>query len=225
MDKIITAQKLHKYYPSGDRELKILTGVDMAVDAGETVAVTGESGAGKTTLLNLLGGLDKPTSGRVEIEGVDIFELGDAARTRVRNRKVGLVFQFHHLLPEFTALENVMLPLLVSRVSPGDAEKKASTYLDHVGLAERVTHRPAKLSGGERQRAAVARALVAEPAAVLADEPSGNLDERTAERLHDLLFELNDRLGQTFVIVTHNRELAARCGRTLLLEHGVLNEL
>lgn len=223
--KIITAQKLHKYYPSGDRELKILTGVDLAVDAGATVAVTGESGAGKTTLLNLLGGLDKPTSGRVEIEGVDIFELGDAARTRVRNRKVGLVFQFHHLLPEFTALENVMLPLLVSRVSPGDAEKKARKYLDHVGLADRATHRPAKLSGGERQRAAVARALVAEPAAVLADEPSGNLDERTAERLHDLLFELNDRLGQTFVIVTHNRELAARCGRTLLLEHGVLNEI
>ncbi|UCE26282.1 MAG: ABC transporter ATP-binding protein [Candidatus Coatesbacteria bacterium] len=223
--KIITAKELHKYYPSGDRELKILTGVDLAVDAGETVAVTGESGAGKTTLLNLLGGLDKPTSGRVEIEGVDIFELGDAARTRVRNRKVGFVFQFHHLLPEFTALENVMLPLLVSRVSPGDAEKKARKYLDHVGLADRATHRPAKLSGGERQRAAVARALVAEPAAVLADEPSGNLDERTAERLHDLLFELNDQLGQTFVIVTHNRELAARCGRTLLLEHGVLEKV
>lgn len=220
--KIIRAEGLHKYYPSGIGDLRILLGVELAVGAGETVAVTGESGAGKTTLLNLLGGLDRPTAGRVELEGVDIFQLSDAERTRVRNRKIGLVFQFHHLLPEFTALENVMLPLLVARVRPVEAEKRARKYLEHVGLADRATHRPAKLSGGERQRAAVARALVTEPAVVLGDEPSGNLDERTAELLHNLIFELNWRLGQTFVIVTHNRDLAARCGRTLLLEHGVL---
>lgn len=222
MNDVIVARGLHKYYRSGDQTLKILVGLELDVAAGETVAVVGESGAGKTTLLNLLGGLDKPTEGRVEVDGTDIFALKDARRARFRNRRVGYVFQFHHLLPEFTAFENAMMPLLIARVDAGEAEGRAHRYLEAVGLAGRESHRPAKLSGGERQRVAVARALAAEPAVVLADEPSGNLDERTAETLHDLIFDLNARLGQTFVIVTHNRALAGRCTRTLLLEGGTL---
>lgn len=224
MNNVVEARGLHKYYRSGDQTLKILVGLDLGVAAGETVAVVGESGAGKTTLLNLLGGLDRPTDGRVLVDGTDIFGLNDARRARFRNRRVGYVFQFHHLLPEFTALENVMLPLLIARVDAAEAERRAHRYLEAVGVDERETHRPAKLSGGERQRVAVARALAAEPAVVLADEPSGNLDERTAESLHDLLFDLNARLGQTFLVVTHNRALARRCARTLLLEGGVLRD-
>ncbi|HUV85610.1 MAG TPA: ABC transporter ATP-binding protein [bacterium] len=222
MNNVVEARGLHKYYRNGDQTLKILVGLDLGVAAGETVAVVGESGAGKTTLLNLLGGLDKPTDGQVLVDGTDIFGLKDARRAHFRNRRVGYVFQFHHLLPEFTALENVMMPLLIGRVDAAEAERRARTYLEAVGARKRETHRPAKLSGGERQRVAVARALAAEPAVVLADEPSGNLDERTAESLHDLLFDLNARLGQTFVIVTHNRALARRCARTLSLEGGVL---
>ncbi len=224
MNNVVEARDLHKYYRSGDQTLKILVGLDLDVAAGEAVAVVGESGAGKTTLLNLLGGLDKPTDGRILVDETDIFGLTDARCARFRNRCVGYVFQFHHLLPEFTALENVMMPLLIGRVGAAEAERRARKYLEAVGVGERETHRPAKLSGGERQRVAVARALVGEPAVVLADEPSGNLDERTAESLHDLLFDLNARLGQTFVIVTHNRALARRCARTLLLEGGVLHD-
>ncbi len=225
MNDVIVARGLHKYYRSGDQTLKILVGLDLDVAAGETVAVVGESGAGKTTLLNLLGGLDKPTGGRVEVDGTDIFGLKDARRARFRNRRVGYVFQFHHLLPEFTALENAMMPLLIARADAAEAERRAHGYLEAVGVAGRESHRPAKLSGGERQRVAVARALAAEPAVVLADEPSGNLDEKTAESLHDLIFDLNARLGQTFVIVTHNRALARRCARTLLLEGGTLKSV
>jgi lipoprotein-releasing system ATP-binding protein len=222
MNDVIGARGLHKYYRSGDQTLKILVGLDLDVSRGETVAVVGESGAGKTTLLNLLGGLDKPTDGRVFVDGTDIFGLKNGQRARFRNRRVGYVFQFHHLLPEFTALENAMMPLLIARVYAAAAERQARKYLAAVNVLGRESHRPAKLSGGERQRVAVARALAAEPAVVLADEPSGNLDEKTAESLHDLLFELNANLGQTFVIVTHNRALAGRCNRTLLLEGGVL---
>jgi lipoprotein-releasing system ATP-binding protein len=195
----------------------------LSVAAGEVLAVVGESGAGKTTLLNLLGGLDKPTEGRVLVDGTDIFGLSDSRRARFRNRSVGYVFQFHHLLPEFTALENVMMPLLIARADAREAEQRAHKYIDAVGVLKRESHRPAKLSGGERQRVAVARALAAEPAVVLADEPSGNLDEHTADSLHDLLFELNARLGQTFIIVTHNRSLARRCTRALKLEGGALH--
>ncbi|NIT35480.1 MAG: ATP-binding cassette domain-containing protein [candidate division Zixibacteria bacterium] len=223
MNNVIAARGLHKYYRSGDQTLKILLGLDLEVAGGETVAVAGESGAGKTTLLNLLGGLDKPTDGRVFVDGTDIFALKDTARARFRNRRVAYVFQFHHLLPEFTALENVVIPLLIGRMGPREAEGRARKYLEAVGVSRRESHRPAKLSGGERQRVAVARALAPEPAVILADEPSGNLDERTAESLHDLLFDLNAALGQTFIIVTHNRALAGRCGRTLLLEGGVLH--
>lgn len=222
MNDVVGTRGLHKYYRSGDQTLKILVGLDLGVGRGETVAVVGESGAGKTTLLNLLGGLDKPTDGRVIVDGTDIFDLKDAQRARFRNRHVGYVFQFHHLLPEFTALENVAMPLLIARVNAAAAERQARKYLAAVNVLARESHRPAKLSGGERQRVAVARALAAEPAVILADEPSGNLDERTAESLHDLIFDLNARMGQTFVIVTHNRALAARCRRTLLLEGGVL---
>jgi len=225
MNNVVVARGLHKYYKSGEQTLKILVGLDLAVPRGETVAVVGESGAGKTTLLNMLGGLDRPTAGVVLLDGEDLFALGDAARARVRNSRVGYVFQFHHLLPEFTALENVMLPLLIGRTPAGQAESRALKYLRAVGVAERANHRPARLSGGERQRVAVARALAPEPAVVLADEPSGNLDERSAEALHDLLFRLNADLGQTFVIVTHNRTLARRCNRTLELEGGVLPEI
>lgn len=224
MNNVVEARELHKYYRSGDQTLKILVGLDLDVAAGEVVAVAGESGAGKTTLLNLLGGLDKPTEGRVFVDGTNIFDLKDSRRARFRNRSVGYVFQFHHLLPEFTALENVMMPLLIARADAAEAERRARKYLDAVGVLKRETHRPARLSGGERQRVAVARALAAEPAVVLADEPSGNLDEHTAESLHDLLFDLNARLGQTFVIVTHNRALARRCARTLTLEGGVLHD-
>jgi lipoprotein-releasing system ATP-binding protein len=223
-DAVIVASALHKDYPSGDQTLQILLGLELEVARGEVVAVVGESGAGKTTLLNLLGGLDRPTSGRVLVAGTDIFGLSDAARARFRNRHVGYVFQFHHLLPEFNALENVLLPLLIARVEAREAETRARKYLEAVGVGARAHHRPAKLSGGERQRVAVARALALEPAVVLADEPSGNLDERTAESLHDLLFGLNAELAQTFVIVTHNRGLAGRCSRTLTLEGGTLHE-
>ncbi len=224
MNDVIVARGLHKYYESGDQTLKILVGLDLDVAAGDTVAVVGESGAGKTTLLNLLGGLDKPTAGEVLVEGTEIFKMKDGPRARFRNRRVGYVFQFHHLLPEFNALENVLIPLLIARMETGEAETRARKYLAAVGVRDRESHRPAKLSGGERQRVAVARALAAEPAVILADEPSGNLDERTAESLHNLLFELNASLGQTFVIVTHNRALAGRCSRTLTLEGGALHE-
>ena len=222
MSELILARDLHKDYKSGDQTLHILVGLELAVAAGETVAVVGESGAGKTTLLNLLGGLDRPTSGTVRVEETDIFALADGARARFRNRRVGYVFQFHHLLPDFNALENVMMPLLIGGVAAAEAVRRARHYLAAVGVGGRENHRPAKLSGGERQRVAVARALAPEPAVVLADEPSGNLDERTAESLHDLLFALNAELGQTFVVVTHNRALAERCARTLALEGGVL---
>jgi lipoprotein-releasing system ATP-binding protein len=224
MSNVIVARGLVKDYISGDQTLNILTGLDFDVAAGETLAVVGESGAGKTTLLNLLGALDKPTAGEIEIEGTNLFALGGAARVRFRNRRIGYVFQFHHLLPEFTALENVMMPLLIAGKSRRDAEGQARKYLQAVGVIARASHRPAKLSGGERQRVAVARALAPEPAVVLADEPSGNLDEKTAENLHDLFFRLNAELGQTFVIVTHNRTFAGRCRRTLVMEHGRLRE-
>ena len=222
MSNVIVTRGLVKDYISGDQTLNILTGVDLDVAPGETLAVVGESGAGKTTLLNLLGALDKPTAGDIEVEGTNLFALGGAARVRFRNRRIGYVFQFHHLLPEFTALENVMMPLLIAERPRREAEGRALTYLEAVGVAARSSHRPAKLSGGERQRVAVARALAPEPAVVLADEPSGNLDEKTAENLHDLFFRLNADLGQTFVIVTHNRVFADRCNRTLVMEHGRL---
>ncbi|MCP4229531.1 MAG: ABC transporter ATP-binding protein [bacterium] len=225
MSKVIVARDVVKYYRSGERELHILQGVNLGIAPGETVAVVGESGIGKTTLLNILGGLDKPTSGSVHLNDVNIFSLNDTKRTRLRNTEVGFVFQFHHLLAEFTALENVMIPLLLGRFSPVTAKKKAKSMLETVGLGERLTHRPNKLSGGERQRVALARALVTEPSVVLADEPTGNLDAITADKQHDLIFRLSEDMQQTFVIVTHNTDFASRCDRVLTLSDGVVEQV
>ena len=205
-------------------ELRVLQGVDVRVQKGEAVSVTGASGAGKSTLLHLLGALDRPTAGEVFVEGRPLSGLDDEAICKVRNDHIGFVFQFHHLLREFTALENVMMPRLIAGHSPADAADGACQLLESVGLGERLQHRPWQLSGGEQQRVAVARALANDPVVLLADEPSGNLDHRTSEQLHDLLFKLRDDYDLAMVLVTHNRALATRADRILRLENGVLAE-
>ncbi len=224
MTSVLTARSLRKEFRQGEVTLQVLKGVDLDVAPGETVAIVGMSGSGKTTLLQLLGGLDLPTSGGVAILGQQMSELSDAARGDLRNRAVGFVYQFHHLLPEFSALENVAMPLLVRRLPRAEAFERASHLLGRVGLGERLTHRPAQLSGGERQRAAVARALVTRPALVLADEPTGNLDGRNAEGVFELMLELNTELRTSLVIVTHAPQLAERMKRVLTLEGGILVE-
>jgi lipoprotein-releasing system ATP-binding protein len=221
----LVAEDLRKTFSEAGRSLEILRGVNLHVAAGETIAIVGASGSGKTTLLQLLGGLDLPTSGRVVIDGMSIHELGERARGKLRNRAVGFVYQFHHLLPEFSALENVAMPLLVAGNSPKEAAAAAASLLDRVGLADRTTHRPSKLSGGERQRVAVARALVTHPAVVLADEPTGNLDRPTGQRVFDLLLELNASLQTSLIVVTHDLELASRMQRTLELRDGQLRAI
>jgi lipoprotein-releasing system ATP-binding protein len=219
---VLAAEGLVKTFEEGGRTLQVLRGIQFSVREGDRVAIIGASGSGKTTMLQLLGGLDDPTSGRVWVGGVCMHDLGHTERGRLRNRALGFVYQFHHLLPEFSALENVAMPLLVRGARPRDAEREALSLLEQVGLAERVHHRPGQLSGGERQRTAVARALVTRPAAVLADEPTGNLDRPTGTRVFDLLLELNRSLGTSLVVVTHDAELAARMDRTLELKDGVL---
>lgn len=212
-----------KEYRSGDGStLRILDGANLSVARGEMVAIIGESGAGKSTLLQLLGGLDRPTSGTVRIDGTDVTRGSTEATDALRNRAVGFVFQFHHLLRDFSALENVMMPLRIAGRRPAEIEARARTLLEQVGLGGRTGHRPGALSGGEQQRVAVARALAAEPALLLADEPSGNLDRGNAERLHDLFAGLAQTHGVGVVVVTHNRGLAARADRVLLLELGRL---
>ncbi len=223
MTEILGCDKVCKYFDEAGQRLDVLRGVELRVGRGETLAIVGESGSGKTTLLQILGGLDLPSSGEVRISGQSLARLSDAARGTLRNEALGFVYQFHHLLPEFTALENVAMPLLVRRSSVADAEREARWFLDRVGLGERLTHRPAKLSGGERQRAAVARALVTRPQLVLADEPTGNLDGRNAKAVLELMLELNRELGTSLVLVTHSNEIAERMQRQLVLQEGRLD--
>lgn len=222
---VLEAIDLTKTFVGGDGGLlTVLDGVSLQVEQGEMVAVVGASGAGKSTLLHLLGALDRPTSGRVVISGAALDGLDDESLAALRNRKVGFVFQFHHLLREFNAQENVMMPLRIAGWGLSESQRRAAELLERVGLGGRMTHRPAELSGGEQQRTAVARALATDPAILLADEPSGNLDHANAERLHDLLDELSRDLEIAMVIVTHNRALASRADRVLLLEDGKLLE-
>lgn len=222
---VLQAQRLVKEFRSGPGMLRVLDGVDFTVQRGERVAVVGASGSGKTTLLQVLGGLDLPTSGEVHIQGEAMTQLGEAARGELRNRAVGFVYQFHHLLPEFSALENVAMPLLIRRVPAAEAMSTASALLERVGLGPRLQHRPAELSGGERQRAAVARALVTRPALLLADEPTGNLDGRNAEAVFALMLELNAEFGTSLAVVTHDERLAARMDRRVTLTDGRLVEM
>ncbi len=221
----LEAREVEKRFLVGDgSELEILSGVALRVEHGEAVSIVGASGAGKSTLLHILGALDRPSAGEVLLGGRQVAGLDDEALAAVRNRHVGFVFQFHHLLREFTALENVMMPALVGGDGMDEARSRARDLLDAVGVSHREDHKPRQLSGGEQQRVAVARALVNRPLVLLADEPSGNLDNQTSERLHDLLFRLREQRGLSMVLVTHNRELAERADRTLLLADGRLQD-
>jgi lipoprotein-releasing system ATP-binding protein len=213
---MISAKNIHKKY--GD--LEILKAITIEINKSEIISVVGSSGAGKTTLLTILGTLDRPTSGELFIDGTDVYKLNDKKLASFRNLNIGFVFQFHHLLPEFDALENVCMPALISGTNKKQAETKAKELLDYLGLKDRFTHKPSELSGGEQQRVAVARALVNSPKIIFADEPSGNLDSKTAEELHQLFFNLRKELNQTFVIVTHNTELANMADRKLVMKDG-----
>jgi lipoprotein-releasing system ATP-binding protein len=219
---IIECQDLHKRYTEGNLDVNVLKGINLRINEGEKIAIVGTSGSGKSTLLHLLGSLDLPSAGQVKILGNDISKLSDRARGLLRNRSLGFIYQFHHLLPEFTALENVAMPLLVGRHSVKQATELATDMLVKVGLEKRLQHKPGQLSGGERQRAAIARALVTRPRAVLADEPTGNLDHATANRVFDLMQELNAQMKTAFIVVTHDLELAKKMDRAYLLLDGEL---
>ncbi|MDR4651700.1 MAG: lipoprotein-releasing ABC transporter ATP-binding protein LolD [Nitrosomonas sp.] len=221
-DIVISCQNLFKQFDQGDLEVPVLKGVNLKVERGELVAIVGASGSGKSTLLHLLGGLDKPSSGEINILGQNIAAMNENTRCKLRNGSLGFIYQFHHLLPEFTAQENVAMPLLIRRMSKQEALERAAEVLRQVGLGHRLVHTPSELSGGERQRAAVARALVTQPACILADEPTGNLDRRTAEAVFDLMLELNEKVNASLIIVTHDRHLANRAKHIQQLIDGVL---
>ena len=219
---VLRADAVTRRFREGSTTLEVLSGLNLEVRAGERLGIIGASGSGKTTLLQILGGLDRPDAGRIEVDGRDLHALSETERGAVRNRTIGFVYQFHHLLAEFSALENVAMPLLVRRMSGAEAAARAAALLQRVGLGARLSHRPPQLSGGERQRAAVARALVTRPSLVLADEPTGNLDGRNAEQVFALMLELNRDLGTSLVLVTHDTRLAARMDRVLELDNGIL---
>jgi lipoprotein-releasing system ATP-binding protein len=221
-EPVLSCRGLVKCFDEGTETLEVLKGLDMQVKLGERVAVIGASGSGKTTLLQLLGGLDTPTAGSVMVFGQDFAGLNDAQRGQLRNRTLGFVYQFHHLLPEFTALENVAMPLLIRRMPMNQVRAQAVELMTRVGLQDRLTHKPGELSGGERQRAAVARALITEPAVVLADEPTGNLDRKTGQKVLDLMLQMNTESGASLVVVTHDMGIAGQMDRVLELENGLL---
>lgn len=217
---MIKGSQIHKSYGA----LEILKGVDVEIQAGEVISVVGSSGAGKTTLLTILGTLDRPDKGEVWINGENVFAMNDKKLAAFRNKHIGFVFQFHHLLPEFTALENVCIPAFIAKTGKKETEKRAMELLELLNLKERALHKPSELSGGEQQRVAVARALINQPKVIFADEPSGNLDSKNAEELHNLFFKLRDEFKQTFVIVTHNKELAAMADRMLVMKDGRISD-
>lgn len=223
-DSLIEVRDLYKAYEKGGASIEVLRGASLNIAAGELVSVIGKSGAGKSTLLHLLGTLDPPDAGDIRYRGESLVGLSPAALADFRNKELGFVFQFHHLLPEFTAVENVMMPALIRRIPRAEAETRATEALREVGLSHRLTHKPGELSGGEQQRVALARALVLNPPLLLADEVTGNLDDRTGEEIHQLLFDLNQQRGITLIVVTHNRSLADRMPRRLLLEDGLIRE-
>ena len=224
MNNVLECSGLEKSFQEGELALQILKGIDLAIIPGEQVAIMGASGSGKSTLLHLLGGLDQPTAGWVKIDGRAVADLSALALGRLRNRALGFVYQFHHLLPEFTALENVAMPLLVRGIRPPESAQLAIDMLARVGLSARLTHKPGEMSGGERQRAAVARALVTEPKCVIADEPTGNLDRHNAEQVYGLMLELNKELGTSLLVATHDPTIAGRMDRIVQLEDGHLTE-
>ena len=223
MTIVIECKNIHKIYNEGPQNVEVLKGVSLQIKAGEQVAIVGSSGSGKTTLLNMLGGLDLPSSGQVLVAGKDLATVNETVRGQLRNKFLGFVYQFHHLLNEFTAAENVAMPLLIAGLATAEVEERSQIMLARVGLAERASHKPAELSGGERQRVAIARALVTEPACVLLDEPTGNLDRGTALEIQALMADLNEKLSISFVIVTHEEACAGTLGRKLELRGGVLH--